>query len=63
MNITIVIGHPDPDLRRSCRALAQAYAASAAKAAHAVHRVDIATLDFPLLRTQEDWMTQPCRFV
>ena len=24
---------------------------------------DIATLDFPLLRTQEDWMTQPCRFV
>ncbi|MFL5283030.1 MAG: NAD(P)H-dependent oxidoreductase [Rhodopila sp.] len=51
--IVIIQGHPDSDPRRLCRALAEAYAEGAAAAGHATTRVDLATLDFPLLRTQD----------
>lgn len=48
--VLIIIGHPDPEPGRFCRALAKAYADGAEAAGHAVRTVDIATLDVPLLR-------------
>jgi putative NADPH-quinone reductase len=54
--ILIIIGHPDPEPRRLCRALAASYADGARSAGHEVRLVDIATIDFPLLRTQEEFV-------
>lgn len=53
--IAIVQGHPDPAGHRFCHALADAYAEGAAEGGHIVHRVEIARLDFPLLRTKADF--------
>ena len=55
MNILIVQGHPDPVARHFGHALADAYAAGAQRAGHLVERVDVAALDFPLLRSQHEW--------
>ena len=57
--ITIVIGHPDTDPARFVRALAGAYADGARSAGHEVHVVDVARLDFPLLRSRHDWEDAP----
>lgn len=53
--ILIVQGHPDPRPQRLCRALAAAYREGAAEAGHELRAIDVATLDFPLLRSQEEW--------
>lgn len=53
--IAIIEGHPDPDPRRFNRALADAYAEGAKEAGHEVHRVRLGELDFPLIRTKEQW--------
>jgi putative NADPH-quinone reductase len=53
--ILIIQGHPDPDPHRLCRGLAEAYAQGAADAGRRVLRVDLAALDFPMLRTQQDF--------
>ena len=53
--ILIVQGHPDPDQGRLCRALADAYADGAAAAGHTVERIDLAALDVPFLRTQDEF--------
>jgi putative NADPH-quinone reductase len=53
--ILIIQGHPDPNEHRLCRALADAYAAGAEQAGHEVARIDLARLDFPLLRSAEDF--------
>lgn len=53
--ILVIQGHPDPDPGRFCRALAAAYAEGAEQAGHEVKRLDVANLDFPLLRTKEDF--------
>jgi putative NADPH-quinone reductase len=50
--IVIVQGHPDPAPERLCRALADAYARGAAQAGHEIRRIDVADLDFPMLRSQ-----------
>ena len=55
MNILIVQGHPDPAGGRLGHALADAYAEGAGAAGHALRRCTVATLDFPLLRTAQDW--------
>lgn len=55
--IAIIQGHPDPALGRYCHALADAYAAGAAAAGHEVRRIEIAKLEFPVLRTQADFET------
>ncbi|HYH18836.1 MAG TPA: NAD(P)H-dependent oxidoreductase [Azospirillum sp.] len=57
--IVVIQGHPDPDPRRLCRALADAYAEGARAAGHSVTRVDIAALDVPLLRTQHAFEHEP----
>ena len=53
--VAIIQGHPDPRGGRLCHALADAYAEGAATAGHEVARVEVAQLDFPVLRTQEEF--------
>ncbi|MDF2118529.1 NAD(P)H-dependent oxidoreductase [Roseiarcaceae bacterium H3SJ34-1] len=50
--ILLIQGHPDPDRRRFCRALAGSYAKGARDAGHSVEEIDLATVDFPLLRSE-----------
>jgi putative NADPH-quinone reductase len=50
--ILLIQGHPDPDRQRFCRALADSYARGARDAGHVVEEIDLATLDFPLLRSE-----------
>src|SRR5262249_52929339 len=53
--VLVIVGHPDPRPQRLCRALAQAYVAGAEQAGHAVRLIDVAALDFPWLRSAEDF--------
>ena len=53
--ITIINGHPDRDPKRLCHGLAQAYEEGARHAGHVVHRIDVADLNFPVLRTKRDF--------
>jgi putative NADPH-quinone reductase len=53
--IVIIDGHPDPDHRRFCHALADAYAQAAVSAGHAVRRIAVGEIEVPLLRTALDW--------
>lgn len=53
--ILIIDGHPDADRARFVHALADAYAAGAGTSGHEVRRIELATLDFPILRSRHDW--------
>jgi putative NADPH-quinone reductase len=53
--ITILQGHPDARGNHFGHALAAAYAHSAKAAGHEVTVIEVAQLDFPLLRNKEDW--------
>lgn len=53
--ILILQGHPDATERHLNHALADAYADGAQRAGHELRRVDVATLDFPLLRSKAGW--------
>ncbi len=53
--ILILQGHPDADAPHLCHALAESYAAGAREAGHELRQVDVARLEFPLLRSQQDW--------
>ncbi len=55
-HVVILQGHPDPAGEHLCHGLADAYAAGAIAAGSAVTTVTPATLDFPLLRSQKDWI-------
>lgn len=55
--VLLIQGHPDALLPHLCHALADAYAQGAEEAGIEVRRVDLARLDFPLLRSQADWET------
>lgn len=57
--IAIIQGHPDPQGNHYGHALAQAYGKSAAESKHEVRIIDVARLDFPLLRTKEDFEHGP----
>lgn len=54
-HIVIIQGHPDPSARHFGHALADEYAKGAEDGGHEVKRFDVAQLDFPLLRTKEDF--------
>lgn len=54
-NVLILQGHPDPDARHLCHALADAYADGARFGGHEVRTVEVTRLEFPLLRSQRDW--------
>ncbi len=53
--ILIIQGHPDPDPKRYCVALASAYRDGAESAGHEVEQLTVAALDFALIRSEEDW--------
>lgn len=53
--ITIIQGHPDIQARHFCHALADEYAKGAQERGHEVKRIEVATLDFPILRKKEDF--------
>lgn len=55
MNITIIDGHPDPSPERLNHALADRYAQRAQDAGHDVRRIDIAKLDFAVIRDPHDY--------
>ena len=55
MRIAVIQGHPDPRGDRYGHALARAYAEGAAAGGHEVRTIDVAQLEFPLLRTKEEW--------
>lgn len=57
--ILVIQGHPDPAGRHFGHALADAYTDGAAGAGHSVRCVELALLDFPLLRSQHDWHHAP----
>jgi len=48
--IAIIQGHPDPRGNRFCHALADAYATGARQGGHQVRSIDVARIQFPLLR-------------
>ena len=54
--ILIIQGHPDPAGGHLCHALAASYAEGAQAAGRDVRTIEIAQLDFPLLRSQQDWL-------
>lgn len=53
--ITLIQGHPDADPQRFCRVLAAAYAHGAREGGHELREIDVARLDFPLLRSRAQW--------
>jgi putative NADPH-quinone reductase len=53
--ILIIQAHPDASHPHLCNALAESYTKGAEGAGHAVRQVILAKLDFPLLRSQQDW--------
>jgi putative NADPH-quinone reductase len=55
--ILVIQGHPDPAGQHFCHALADSYAGAASAAAREVRRLDVARLDFPLLRSKREWDT------
>lgn len=57
--ILLIQGHPDPKGGHYCHALAQAYAEGAAAAGHELRHADVAQLEFPLLRSQVEWESDP----
>ena len=57
--IVLIQGHPDPLGGHLCHSLADAYAQGAQQAGHEVRRVQVAQLDFPLLRSEQAWKHSP----
>lgn len=54
-HIAIIQGHPDSSTRHFCHALADEYAKGAEDGGHDVMRIEVASLEFPLLRTKEEF--------
>ncbi|HEY8049411.1 MAG TPA: NAD(P)H-dependent oxidoreductase [Ramlibacter sp.] len=57
--ILVLQGHPDASQQHLLHMLADAYAAAAQRAGHEVRTLRIADLDFPLLRSQQEWEHEP----
>lgn len=57
--IVIIDGHPDPSPERFVHGLAGTYADAARERGHEVERIEIAKLDFPVLRSQAQWQDGP----
>lgn len=55
--ILIIQGHPDKSRDHFCHALAEAYIRGAEEADHDIEVITVAKLDFPLLRSKEDFDT------
>jgi len=53
--ILVIDGHPDPDEKRYVHRIAAAYASGAISAGHDVETIRLASLDFPLLRSNAEF--------
>ena len=53
--ILLLQGHPDHGTAHLCHALEDAYTQGAADGGHVTRRIDVGALDFPLLRSPQDW--------
>jgi putative NADPH-quinone reductase len=53
--IVVIQGHPDGSSPHLLHALADAYAQGAVRAGHEVARVEVARIDIPYLRTQQEF--------
>jgi putative NADPH-quinone reductase len=53
--ILVIQGHPDARGGHLCHALAQAYTDGALEAGHVVRHIDVAQLEFPILRSAAEW--------
>lgn len=53
--ILLIEGHPDPGSERLNHALVTAYAEGATAAGHAVRRIAVGAIEFPVLKTAEAW--------
>jgi putative NADPH-quinone reductase len=53
--ILVIQGHPDPAGHHFGHALAHSYLEGARGAGHEVRLIEVAQLDFPLLRSQKEW--------
>ena len=54
-HVVIIQGHPDAEHRHFGHALADEYAKGCEDGGHEARRIEVAQLDFPLLRTKEDF--------
>lgn len=54
-HILVIQGHPDSSVRHFGHALADEYAKGAEDGGHEIRRIEVSRLDFPLLRTKEDF--------
>lgn len=54
-NILIIQGHPDNNERHLLHTLADAYSEGARRSGHEVRLLMVSELDFPILRSQEEW--------
>ena len=54
-HIAIIQGHPDTSVRHYGHALADEYAKGAEDGGHEVKRIEVAQLEFPILRTKDDF--------
>lgn len=57
-NILVLNGHPDPRGERLCSALANAYVRGASQQGHRIRRIDVGALDFPLVRTKDEFISE-----
>lgn len=55
--IVIIQGHPDPDRKRFGYRLAEAYVQAAQVAGHELRQLTLAEIEFPLLRSRQDYET------
>jgi putative NADPH-quinone reductase len=55
--ILLIQGHPDKSAPHLCHVLASSYKGGAIGAGHSVKHVNVAELDFPVLRCQKDFET------
>jgi len=58
-HILLIQGHPDADKPHFCHALEESYARGAIAAGHEVKRISVATLEFPILRSESEWKDGP----
>lgn len=53
--ILLIQGHPDDSQPHLCHALEIAYGRGAESVGHEIKRINVAALDFPLLRSEQEW--------
>ena len=53
--VLVINGHPDSSPDRLCAALCESYAAACEKSGSSVRRINVGSLDFPLIRSADEF--------